>query len=352
MSRVFLQRRAHKAGAQTCLARLIAYPKLRDELPVVICSEKGWLTRECLRHGVTCLVEPFPSVRSLAGRLFVNAAFNSRLARRLRFLNIEVEEVIANDYLEGPLALRLARKFQVPSTVLLRAGGMSAKDFEKYECGSFGRVLAVGDDLQAKARKWTSKSVTRIHDGLADSEFDEPRIAPGTFPRKVLVIGSPLAAKGWSDVIDAFATLAARGGDAVQELHFTGHVPDAAHNDLGLERVRGLECHFLGRVEGFVDLVRDYDLVINPSRAESFGMAALEVLAAGVPLLSSRVGVIEQVVQSDDWLFAPGNSDELALKLERLVRDWPGIALNVAVAQSRIRERFSIAGTVKTLVGE
>ncbi len=54
-----------------------------------------------------------------------------------------------------------------------------------------------------------------------------------------------------------------------------------------------------------MELTREYELVINASRGETFGMAAIEVIAAGISLLSSRTGVIEKVIENEGLLFEP-----------------------------------------------
>ena len=94
------------------------------------------------------------------------------------------------------------------------------------------------------------------------------------------------------------------------------------------------------------DLVRGYDLVINPTRMESFGMAAIEVLAAGVPLLSSRTGVIEQVQKREEMLFPPSRPVALAAALQHLLTNWNTVDFGVARAQENIRSRFLIDHTV------
>jgi glycosyltransferase involved in cell wall biosynthesis len=126
---------------------------------------------------------------------------------------------------------------------------------------------------------------------------------------------------------------------------FTGGRPTESANDLKLGRLRHHRCNFLGRVEAFHNLVRGYDLVINPTRMESFGMAALEVLAAGVPLLSSRTGVIEQIQEQAEILFAPRQPSALAAALKNAILQWDEIDFGVEAAQERIRQRFSIDNT-------
>ena len=125
-------------------------------------------------------------------------------------------------------------------------------------------------------------------------------------------------------------------------MDFTGAMPAVGDNDLKLSRLESVQCSFLGRVEKFRDLVREYDLVINPSRMETFGMAAVEVLAAGVPLLSSRTGVIEDVQTNPAMLFEPANPASLAQALRGVLEGWSGMDFGVAPAQRNIRRKFMI----------
>jgi len=332
MSVVFVQRRTHRAGAQTCLLRLMRDARVRALDPMLLASEEGWLTRECEREGLRCLVEPFPSSRSLSARLFRNRAFARRAAERLGRPAL----VHGNDHLESLLTLELGQAVGARTALFLRSPTMSLEDFEKYRCAEHPFVAAVGDELQARARGWGAKDVDLIHDGLEPAEFLPPKPPAAAFPKRVLVIGSPVEWKGWDDALE----VACRMGFPL-ELSFTGK---------GDKQPTKGQALYLGRVEAFRDLVRGHDLVLNPSWHESFGMAALEVLAAGVPLFSTRSGVIEQVIDDERWLAAPRNVEEMTRKLEALAASWPASALDVAACQARIREKFLIARTAQKLV--
>ena len=78
-------------------------------------------------------------------------------------------------------------------------------------------------------------------------------------------------------------------------------------------------------------------------------MAAIEVLAAGVPLLSTRTGVIEQVIGQPDILFPPSLPEHLAATLKHVLQHWGEIDLGVEQSQAKIRERFLIDKTVTEL---
>lgn len=75
-------------------------------------------------------------------------------------------------------------------------------------------------------------------------------------------------------------------------------------------------------------------------------MALLEVLAAGLPLLTSRTGVAEKVVTDERFLFETQNAVELAGKLGSLMQDFSGAEQMVRHAGKIILERYCIARVV------
>src|SRR5262249_57029778 len=57
-------------------------------------------------------------------------------------------------------------------------------------------------------------------------------------------------------------------------------------------RTLGLQdkVFFLGKIDAVAPLLAGADLFLLPSSTESFGLSALEALAAGVPVIGSTVG--------------------------------------------------------------
>jgi N-acetyl-alpha-D-glucosaminyl L-malate synthase BshA len=68
---------------------------------------------------------------------------------------------------------------------------------------------------------------------------------------------------------------------------------------LGLRR----DVRFLGKVDNVADVLRGADLFLLPSTSESFGLAALEAMACGVPVVASRAGGIPEVVDHGETGF-------------------------------------------------
>lgn len=79
----------------------------------------------------------------------------------------------------------------------------------------------------------------------------------------------------------------------------------------------------LGKRQAFVELLQNSDLFLLPSEQESFGLAALEALSCGVPVIASRVGGIPEVVAHGEtgFLADVGDVEAMAQAAVRLLRD-------------------------------
>lgn len=344
---LFLQRRSHKAGAQTCLARLLRHPRLRAMAPLVVCGEPGWLPDELAAHGIEVRIQPFPSARSLAGRLWHNRRFVRRLLKELP-AGPQNYVVHGNDFQEAPLTLLLGRALAAKTAVFLRSAGMSRADYRKYACAEADLLLTVSEQFLAALRAWeTRRPIALVSDGLYADEIMPPADVGGRFPRRFLVIGTPHPSKGWSDLTDALQLLQDKGRLPADALfHFTGDGAAA----LDLARFPAGKLVFLGRRTDFPGLARDYDFVINPSRMETFGMAALEVVAQGLPLLSSDTGVVSRVVDLPELLFPAGDVLALADRLDRILRTQsPGVE-QLTGFQKVLGDRFSIDRSAEALL--
>ncbi len=63
------------------------------------------------------------------------------------------------------------------------------------------------------------------------------------------------------------------------------------------------------------------DVFLFPTREEAYGIAALEALAHGVPVISSRVGALGEIVEDGINGFTVKNEDEMYDKLLKLIDD-------------------------------
>ncbi len=90
-----------------------------------------------------------------------------------------------------------------------------------------------------------------------------------------------------------------------------------------LRQLAGDDVRFAGRVDD-VELARlraGASIALVPSRsAETFGMAAAEAMACGLPVAASRVGALPELLD-EAWLASPGDAPALAEIATRLAGD-------------------------------
>lgn len=103
------------------------------------------------------------------------------------------------------------------------------------------------------------------------------------------------------------------------------------------ERAAGADVRFTGRVaaDELERLRAGASLAIAPSRAaETFGLAAAEAMAAGLPLAATRSGAVAELVP-EDQLVAPGDPAALAALVTRLRGDRAAAARGLEAVRER-----------------
>jgi N-acetyl-alpha-D-glucosaminyl L-malate synthase BshA len=103
------------------------------------------------------------------------------------------------------------------------------------------------------------------------------------------------------------------------------------------------QVDFVGEQQDLVPWLSSADLFLLPSSQESFGLAALEAMACGVPVIASRVGGIPEVI-ADGWtgvLADPADADGMAREALRLLQDAGRRDAMGLAAAADVRHRFS-----------
>ena len=164
-------------------------------------------------------------------------------------------------------------------------------------CEMADLVLGVGPKLSEAFRSYLrgcqkDKSVVDLTPGVFEEFFSVRQVVEERKKRSVLVFGrgdaEDFELKGFD--------IAGKAVAAIQDtrLVFVG-APDGKHEEIAKRltgcgvpksrlRVRG----FMGDRESLKRLFQEVDLVVMPSRTEGFGLAGLEALSAGLPVLVSR----------------------------------------------------------------
>jgi glycosyltransferase involved in cell wall biosynthesis len=186
---------------------------------------------------------------------------------------------------------------------------------------------------------WTRRRLGELY-GLADRVHvaepgvDAARLAPGTATGEALLCVAALTpGKGHDVLLDALATAT----DLSWRCTCVGSLVRDPEWAAAVLRRAGDRIRFRGPLTG-ADLDDAYaaaDLLVLPSRAETYGMVITEALARGVPVLAADVGGVTEALGHGGLLVPPGDPPALGAAL----RSWLGDADLRARLRRAARER-------------
>ena len=203
-----------------------------------------------------------------------------------------------------------------------RVAQVVARHFCRLTLARADCVLAV-NDLGAHAARSAGAVRPKVVPFGVDTERFVP--VPSAITRSgeftFLVVAYLMARKRVKDVIEAFAIVATRNPRV--RLRIVGDGPErvtlvALVQGLGV----GDRCEFVGRVpqEKVCAEYHRADVLVSASASETYGMAILEAMACGLPVIASRNDGSAQIVEDGHtgYLYAIGEVNELAKKMIQL----------------------------------
>jgi glycosyltransferase involved in cell wall biosynthesis len=295
----------------------------------------------------------------LRNSLDISAAFTLR-----RFVHEHQVEIIhahvARDY---PLAALAAGRAGQTRLVLTRHVLFPLSKLHKLTRRRVSRVIAVSN---AVARELKQQGVFRaaqikvVRHGIDLSRYPSRR--ENRQPRenellRVGMLGELSPTKGQTDFVHAAAIVAAQRDDV--EFVIAGR--DKSADGRNWREIESLiaECGLGSRmslVDSIVDVpafLSGLDLFVSASHTEAFGLAIVEAMACGVPVVATRTaGACEIIGPEEIGRLVPiGGIDDLARTITELLSDEEQRENLAEKARRNIAERFSLERMVEETEG-
>ncbi len=219
---------------------------------------------------------------------------------------------------------------------------------ERFSINSCDLVITVSRSLRREMlrRGVDRKRLVCVPNGVTAIEpiVASERLQSRRFRLGLIALMRPR--KGVEVCLEAMASLKARGADATLEL--IGGFETEAYQHQITELISDLELEDVVELKGFTRDVpaalRQLDVMVLPSLfGEGMPMVVLEALAAGVPVVATRVEGTPEVVRHgvEGLLAQPRDPHSLADNIEAMIRDRNAWAQMSQAAVDRHRSKFS-----------
>lgn len=376
-ARVAIVSHSAMAGSELAIARLVEGLDPERFRATVVLPADGPLRESLAARGVELVILPtawwvpathWPS-STFTGQLAGLDERTDRLAQWLRAERIALVHTNTVVTLEGALA---AARLGIPH--LWHSRGLFDTGFPPPYFSDLEFIFGVVD-LLADGVICVSRTVREqtdrycrlaprhvVHDGFDLAAFlASPAVPRGALlqrlgldpaVRVVASLGGLQRRKGQLDLVEAFATLAGRYPDLCLVLA-------GGHNDeeYVLSIVEAVARHGLagrvslpGGLSDPVSLLRAAEVVVQPSLSEGFGLGVLEAAAAARPVVATRCGGPEEVLEDgvSGLLVPPADPPALARALDSLLCD-PERARRIGEAAARRAASFDVRSTAAAI---
>jgi len=303
-------------GAQRLLVDMLPIMGKREEMTVLVnLSEETPFLMALQEAGV--------KVKSLNYRRLYSPLNICKIRRHLKKYDMIHVHLFPSLYWVAFANLFLGKKliYTEHSTYNSRRSKQWLRPLEKYVYSRYTKILSISDLTQSNLKQWlkvvdNDRRFEIVNNGVDLSHFhSKNKTRNGS---KVLIMVSRFAeSKDQATVIRSMALL-----DKHIRLVLVGDGPTIEQcKTLAKELNVADRVDFVGMQSNVSRWLEKADIGIQSSKWEGFGLTAVEMMAAGLPVIATSVDGLKQVVEGAGELFNVGDEKELVNKVNRLVSD-------------------------------
>ena len=109
--------------------------------------------------------------------------------------------------------------------------------------------------------------------------------------------------------------------------------------------------HFLGGREDVPELLKTMDGFVYSTEHDTFGIAVIEAIAAGVPVIVNDWDVIMEITNHGEWatIYPTGDAAQLAETMKQLIEQPVGYMKKAKEYAKQVRRKYSIENHIERL---
>jgi glycosyltransferase involved in cell wall biosynthesis len=219
---------------------------------------------------------------------------------------------------------------------------------DTLECAA--QVLALSGQWQDRLKRIAPRAAVQTLPNAVALRDVRAR-APDDAPVRIVFAGRIGARKGAFELLRAFARLAPKFPRATLICAGDGEGDKLAALAAELGMSDRFECPGWLNAEQMADELRRASIFALPSHQEGVPIALLEAMSHSLPVITTPVGGIPEVVENDrnGLMVPPGDVDAIEAALERLLQSPDERERLGAAARATIAERYSLESTIERL---
>ena len=230
------------------------------------------------------------------------------------------------------------------------------RPIEKYIYSRYKNLICISPATKDKLHKWIGEKIADnrtkiIENGINFSNFDNinPKDSKTLFGRNgipVLMISRFTNSKDHITLIRAIALIEnpevflVLVGDGERRKEYEAEI-----KKLKIEN----KVILLGNRNDIPDIIKASFIGVQSSNWEGFGLTAIEMMAGGLPVISSDVDGLRQVVEGAGIIFKKGSERDLADKIKCLIDDNDLYYETIRKCKKR-KDSFSISKTANCYI--
>ncbi len=229
---------------------------------------------------------------------------------------------------------------------LYSTGSRFSQTYTRFAMGRADVVIAVSSEWYKYLTQLVpAERVQIIYNCIDVNSFCPRSWSQDNHATNALFIGSVGSRKGAFDLIEASSHFL-KARDRSLQVWIAGYSEKGGDLERALARIKELQledvCQLLGTVYGKkkLDLLSAADLFVLPSYSEGLPLAILEAMSAGLPIVTTPVGGIPDVIKDgfNGFLVPPGDIKALAERIDILAKN-PVLREKMGMRNREIAER-------------